>query len=74
MPFKYGQPDASFPLPLFLGAFPLPEVFRNTMLVLASFMFVPVFLFTSEINITLYSALILDPTCACFFISRFVFG
>lgn len=66
MPFKYGQPDASFPFPLFLGTFPFPEVFRNTMPVLASLMFAPVFLFTSEINITLCSARILDPTCVFF--------
>lgn len=62
-----------FPLPLFLGKFPFPEVFRNTILVLTSLVFSPTLLFTSEINITLYPAHILDPPCI-FFISGFVFG
>lgn len=73
-PFRHGQPDPSFPISLFLGTLPIPEVFRNTILVSTSFVFTPVLLFTSEINITLYPARSLDPTCAFFFISGFVSG
>lgn len=65
-PFRYGQPNPSFPFSLFPGMFPVPEVFRNTILVLTSLTFALVLLFTGEINITLYPAHILDPTCAFF--------
>lgn len=52
-----------FHLPVSLGKFPFLEVFGNTILVLTSLMFASILLFTSEINITLYPAHILDPTC-----------
>lgn len=50
------------PFPLFLGKFSFSELFGNMILVLTLLMFAPVLLLTSKINITLYSAHILDPT------------
>lgn len=52
-----------FHFPMSLGKFPFVEVFGNTILVLTSLMLAPILLFTREINITLYPAHILDPTC-----------
>lgn len=68
---KYGESGPRLPPPLVSWKFPFPELFLSQRsLVFTSLMLSPTLLFTSEINITLYPAHILDP--AWFFFHQWV--